>query len=153
MNTIFYLDKNKKDRIDEYIEKKIFEEKTDRTDSIYSLCCYSLFTCCDNDVQKVVCYTKKEDLNFNDDLTRWVYTLSLFYLHVSCIDTTNFDLYSIDCIKSFSGQPLFYQNKKSATIIFHCDNEKTYITTHDGFVNCCLNDDKYVIVTFDEISK
>jgi hypothetical protein len=150
MNTIFYLDNNKKDIINEYIEKTIFEEKTDRTDSVYSLCCNTILMCCDNDTQKSICYNKKDNLNFNNDFTRWIYTLSLFYLRISGISSINFELYSIECIKSFSGQPIHYNNKNTATIIFHCGYDKSYVSTHDGFVNCSLNDDKYIIVTFCE---
>jgi hypothetical protein len=142
--SIFVLKEKQSEIIHDYLDL-CFIDKIDTYKTSLLSCC-----CCENDKESVMPFSSK-DKYFKDNLTKWVYDLSMSYIRKSGIDCTKLRLYTIECIRS--PNPIIIKNSKEATVIFHfTDKYNGYVTTHDthnGILNYSSDERKYIVVVYE----
>jgi hypothetical protein len=128
--------------IQNYIDDTIIQNRNK------CMACFKLFF--DFDVESTVCY-KKDQKEFKDEFLKYIYTLAISYIRCSGIDDTYLSLNFIECITS--EEPFMLKNSKYANVIFHFNGNYGYVTTHIDKINYLVDDNKYIVVTFDKVKK
>ncbi len=138
--SIFVLEDKYSEILFDYINLSFLDIHTYKSSSIFK--CY----CCE-DFDSVIVFSKTKR-EIKDQLTNWVYNLSISYLKQSGINADKMNISLIECIRADDSINL--KNTKKATVIFHFNGRTGgYITTHENDLNYLIDDRKYIVVTFE----
>jgi hypothetical protein len=143
--SIFVLTEKQSEILYDYIDLCFLDNlNTYKNNSVFGCCC------CQNDTESVFPFSLK-DKYFKDNLTKWVYELSMSYIRQSGIECINLRLYTIECIRAY--EQIIIKNNKTTTVVFHFnDKHNGYITTHDtrkDGLNYSTDERKYIVVVYE----
>lgn len=147
---IFDLDRDKSKILFDYIDFSFLDIKTYNISSQIFDC----LNCCKNDenYESVIPFSPK-DLVFKDNVSEWLYDLSLYYIRMSGIDCSNLRIYSIEFIRSSGDlREILIENSNAATVVFHFDDKsRCYVTTHKNKFSYLAEDRKCIITVFERL--